>query len=186
MDLLQSLNRSNEINLLIERINQGLIDFRERMESDEIIKSKFIKFNNNEKNFIKEFLHQIFYIGMYMRRWKGPGHPFPLKESETTDQNFSPNEKVSREIGLSFEIINKMGKNAKKFCLELNQCQYNKNGNINNKHIGFGDIWDDVIKEKSCIRLSSTIFIGTGLHYLRVLFRETISGIDLSKLDIIS
>ena len=67
--------------------------------------------------------------------------------------------------------------------MDLKLCQYNRDGSIEHGAVTFKGEWDGVLKGTHCIRMASTKFIGTGLHYLRALYRETIPGVDVKVLE---
>jgi len=170
------------INELISKIDEGLIDAKEKIAYDDIARNQLRNFDETTRNLIRNFLQQIFYIGMYMRRWAGPGNPFPLK-ADTTRLDKNPDGKVTEQLGIGIELIKQMGPRAMEFCMNLKICEYNGQGNIDHGHARFNDEWDGVIKGKKCIRMSSSKFVGTGYHYLRALFRETIPGMDVRAVD---
>jgi len=180
--LLQCFPPTPDIALLIERINEALIDAREKIAHDDVARRELLVFDKATQGLVREFLRQIFFTGMYMRRWKGPGNPFPVAENDTKDKK-EPDEKVTHEVGTGMEILKQMGPLARAFCMNLKICQYNRDGGIDHGAITFNGEWDGVVKGNQCIRMASTRFIGTGLHYLRALYRETIPGIDVKALD---
>ena len=94
-----------------------------------------------------------------------------------------PDEKVTLELGVGIELLNRMITNAQTFCMNLKLCQYTSQGNIEHGNVNFHDEWNGIIKGSRCIRMGSTIFIGTGLHYLRALYRENIPNVDVKRLD---
>lgn len=178
--LLKCFNTTNENKMLLDKINEVFISKKDFMNQDINYRNELNKFS--DRDLVKAFLYQIFYIGMYMRRWMGPNYPYPLKEFDTLVK-IEPESKVSWEIGKCMEILNNMSKSTRKFCLKLRACKYNQLGEIQDENHEFNLEWDGVIKGESCIRMASTRFIGTGLHYLRALFSLNIPGVDLSKLD---
>ena len=182
MVLLRCFSPTNEITTLLERINEGLIDAREKITHDDTARAQLNAFGKPTKDLIKQYLYQVFYTGMYMRRWLGPGHPFPLKEDQTKAIK-DPEDKVTHELRIIGDILEQMSADARNFCMTLKQCQYNKDGSIEHGTAIFNTELDNVVKGFQCIRMASTRFIGTGLHYLRSLFRETVPGMNLAHLD---
>lgn len=205
--LLQSFPITDEITQLLNIINEGLIEEREKIAFDSVARKQLSYLDQKSKQLIKKYLYQIFYIGMYLRQWQGPGTPFPLKE-QTTRQTYLPHiyndktlaeqyielknsgfqisildAKSSREIGVGLEILKSMNEKARNFCFNLKVCQYNKKGTIDTGTLTFKTEWDGVVKGTQCIRMASSEFIGTGYHYLRVLYQETIPGIDVCSID---
>lgn len=184
LELLQELNPTEQVNTLIQRINNVFIFQEDRLASDEIIKNVFRIFDENQKQVIKDFLYQLFYTGMFMRRWPGPGHPYPL-ETRATLVNINPNDNVYRELVKLDEIINRMDDLVKIFCLEqLNTCEYD-NGKIRLIQRKIYQEIIDVGYRDHCIRVSSNRFIGTGFHYVRTLFKEIIPGVNIREIEVI-
>lgn len=180
--LLSCFEPTQDITDLINRIDEGLIDAKEKIAYDDTARAQLRNFDKPTKDLIQQFLRQIFYTGMYMRRWQGPGTPFPLK-SETTKNKKEPDAKVSEQLGLGLELLKQMGPLAKNFCVSLKICEYNGQGNIDHGQAIFNGEWEKVIRGTRCIRIASSKFVGTGYHYLRSLFRETIPGMDVKAVD---
>jgi len=180
--LLTCFPATPELTNLISIIDEGLIDATDKIAFDDTARAQLKIFNADTKQLIHLFLRQVFYTGMYMRRWNGPGNPFPLKENETK-QKIEPDAKVTEQLGIGLEYLNQMSTAAKTFCLNLKICQYGKNGAIDVGISSFSKEWDKVIRGVQCIRIASSMFVGTGYHYLRALFRETIPGMDVKNID---
>jgi hypothetical protein len=171
-----------EINALNARIDEGLIDAKEKIAYDDIARTQLRAFDEPTRLLIQQFLRQIFYTGMYMRRWVGPGNPFPLK-ADTTRTTKEPDAKVTEQLGIGIELLKQMDDRPKNFCLNLKICEYNGQGGIEHGQAVFNGEWNGVIKGDNCIRMASSKFVGTGYHYLRALFRETIPGMDVKAVD---
>ena len=180
--LIKSFPETPTINALLTRINQGLIDANDRIDHDNTAKNQLRVFSIENKNNIKTFLKHIFHVGMYMRRWKGPGDPFPLKEADTRNKP-EPDEIVSLELGKGIEQLKMMTPEIRNFCMQLYTCEYNNNGTITQGRKRFTEDWNNVIAGELCIRMASVRFIGVGYHYLRSLFTETILGFDVKQID---
>jgi len=180
--LLRCFPPSVEITQLLDRIDAGTIDARDKIAHDSTARRNLNDLGGRDKQLVRDFLLQIVYIGMYMRRWKGPGNDFPLDENATKGLT-DPNDKVSQQLGIGFELLNQMDIKAKILCMSLKICQYDTNGNIEHGTIIFNTEWEGIITGDRCIRMASTKLIGTGCHYLKALFRETIPGLIVNKLD---
>lgn len=172
------------ITRIIELIDQGLIDAHEKLAQDEEYMTRLQRFPVLTKQLIQQFLRQVFYIGMYMRRWQGPGHAFPLKQADTklNIPELELDASVKKQIEPAVALLDQMGKEALEYCLNFRQCEYNQGGTIDVITEKFDAIWHRVGIGKQCIRMASSIFVGTGYHYLRVLFRETIPNINVKEL----
>jgi hypothetical protein len=180
--LISCFPMTEDIRRLMDVIDEGLMDAKEKIAGDDAARDRLNAFDQSSKNSVRNFLRHIFYTGMYMRRWGGPGTPFPLK-ADTTRGRKDPDLKVTEELGLGMDILDKMPRPVKLFCLNLKICEYNGQGNIEHGTAAFGPEWEQVIAGKQCIRMASSKFVGTGYHYLRALFRETIPGMDVKAVD---
>ena len=181
-NLLKCFSLTADIKDLLSIIAKGFADLERDIDYDKEARQQLGRFDDIEQNLIKEYLYQIFYIGMYMRHWVGPGYPYPLREEDTHNDN-NIEVKISVHVGEALELLNKMSKQGIKFCFNLRVCQYNSNGTIDYEYEHFGDEWNLVIKGVNCIRIASSKFVGTGYHYLRSLFMETIVGVDVKHID---
>lgn len=71
---------------LIKAIDKVSESIRGNNEYDRVVLKEFNKLSRkypDTRPLIKQFLLEYFYLGMYMRRWKGPGNPYPYKKAET-------------------------------------------------------------------------------------------------------
>jgi hypothetical protein len=180
--LLSCFPSTPDIQALISVIDEGLIDAKEKIAYDDVARNGLRQFDANTRTLIQHFLRQLFYTGMYMRRWAGPGNPFPLK-ADTTHATKEPDAKVTEQLGLGIELLKQMGLAAKNFCLNLKICEYTNTGSIDHGTAILSNEWTAVVKGTQCIRMASSKFVGTGYHYLRALFRETIPGMDVKAVD---
>lgn len=172
----------NEINKLFYNINEVIIDRLDKLKQDNEIRNKFITFETLQKELIREFLINVFYTSMYMRRWLGPGDPYPLRE-ENTLKDISPDELVQKQGSVVNKILEKMDRETYKFCMELPGCYYNK-GNFSVGLFNFEKIWtESVMKGEKCIRVSSNSLLGISIHFLRILFRQSIPDVDIREID---
>lgn len=181
--LLQSFPPTPDITSLFNKINHIMISLRDTIESDLIIKNNFTPLLPTDKTLFNDFLKELFFTGMYMRKWLGPGHPYPIDEQSTLDKHYSPDYNVSVHLTQCQTLINSMSNSSKKLYKSLFICQYNNKGTIDVGREKFKSLFDIVIKGEECIRMASTRFIGTGYHYLRILFKYTIPDINISKLE---
>lgn len=177
-ELLDCFAPSAEIATLRGAIEQIMVDARELITGDREFINTLRAFPPDSKEHIRLFLRGIFECGMYMRRWKGPGHPYPVHENDTKAQDWT-DESVQQAIGLLYHIIREMGTNATVFCMRLKLCEYERNGTITHGQRMFREEWNGVTAGDNCIRMASRRFIGTSYHYLRILFRETLAGFDV-------
>ena len=186
----------------LERIRDGITRTVSSTEYDRRIMAEFNQLNNTDQKLIKDWLEQLFLTGMYMRRWQGPGSPYPLTESSS--QGPDPNDKVNQEMTVlgyyplakisptQYQpsgvggITEKMSTNARRFVNNLRAVEYVITDGVrvpNQKTATIGSYLDKIRKGTYCIRMGSSYFIGTGFYYLRGLFKHIIPNFDPSTLE---
>lgn len=180
--LLDCFPKNREIEKLLVLIAEGKRIIADGLEYD----AKAIKWlnvlNDTSKKLVKEFLLQVFYIGMYMRRWEGPGYVYPLKH-DTTIKDTNPEKKVIDNLVIGNTILEMMDNEVRKLALSLHTCEYNKLGEVEDTRVLFSIDWEKVVEGKECIRIASSKFIGTAVHYMRVLYKEKIVGVKVEDVD---
>lgn len=173
---------SEESKKLLETINQGF-EYRELLKNYEKgILFLIGGFSDDVVELIKSFLKKLFIIGMYMRRWKGPGHKYPLRESETLGEEKT--QEINQEALEANKLLEKMGEKAKKFCMGLRVCIF-QNGEIKYTNYFIEDSWERVFSGEMCIRMESSKFIVTAYFHLKHLFKIE-EDINLYELELIS
>jgi hypothetical protein len=160
-------------------IKLGLEELQERSEYDLKMRKIFI----NKKYDLKKLLYQMFYIGMYMRRWKGPGNPYPMTKNETK-KNKEPNSKVTVELGVLYEYISQLEQSAQLFFKRLLIVDYN-NKTLRQSITSMGSYLRSIMKGQECIRMASSRLIGTGYHYLSVFYKEIIPHVVTKEVEAI-
>lgn len=65
---------------LINKINEGLEFMKSAQMKIKILKSQLEKFDYEQKQMIETYLTWMFLYSMWMRFWKGPGFPWPIKQ----------------------------------------------------------------------------------------------------------
>jgi len=191
LSLLYRYPQGNE--RLIQRINEGLIAVRELSNYDRKLVSQLKQFDLSDRDSLRRFLRESFNTGMYMRRWLGPGNSYPLTKVQT-NIDVDPFANVTVSLNSMKDIYKLMSPTMKQFTYNLHIIEYLQgipehipfylpNGDQTNL---FGLYFDFVYRGEECIRVASTKFIGTGYHYLTILFNETISNFNLSQLALIS
>lgn len=180
--LLRCYDGTDQILQLIQIINDGIADHRDKIAHDDEARRQLQKFNTTEKDLLQQFLKQLFYTGMYMRRWDGPGHPYPLLEKDTKNKP-EPTDTITHQLGIGGELLKSMTPPLRNFCHNLKVCEYKPTGNIEIAKFNLKHEWDQIMMGNQCIRVASSRFVGTGFHYLRSLFRITIPGMNIKTLD---
>ena len=149
---------------------------------------------------IRDYLMHLFHCGMYMRRWRGKTvgtdgkevvHPFPLHTRDTERADFDPDKHVYPHLEAlqkRIEALHKVAPEAAAFVHNLRQVDHgdgptgrqSTRDSQNIKRI------TDMVINGHCIRLSSTIYIGCGAHYLHLFANVTIPGYQAARLTHIS
>lgn len=181
--MLQSFPLAEDINRLLTVIDEGLTEKRDQLEFDKHNKREFDNFDAKQQRLIYECLYQIFYTGMYMRKWLGPPNPYPMKELETQKDNYDPNDKVTEELKKIGTMLESMHRLSKFMILDMKLCQYNSDGTIEHGNLLFSSEIEQVTLGKKCIRMASSCFIGTAYHYIKLFFDEKIEGLNIKSLD---
>ena len=150
----------------------------------------FRTFRKEVQNVIRTYLYKIFEVGMYMRRWRGPGNPYPLEDKETQRRNFDPDDNLTIPVGQTLELSTKLGyidKSALKFIETLKMVCY-KDGQFNQSSkqtmVGVFKLATNSNDEvKMCIRMASAELIGSSYYYINLFFNELIPGFDPARVD---
>ena len=189
---------------MITNIRAGMIRAQEMTNYDRTLLGQLNQLNA-DKQLVRSWLHQLFTIGMYMRRWKGPPRPYPLRRADTHGPD--PNENVNRELQTlgyypvmqnldgtypPFDvggITSNLSNPGQLFVNDLRAIEYQEIEGVRvprqeTRTIGY--YLNRVRKADMCIRIASTKFIGTGSYYLRVFFGEDIPGFDPTQMDLIA
>ena len=196
--LLENYPNMEGVPAMINRLRNGLQRVREMTDYDRQILTTFNGLPANDKPIVREWLHQLFNTGMYMRRWKGPGNPYPILRGDT--QGPDPNIKVNEQLQIlgyhpvirkpdgkypPFSvsgITTRLTKDGQKFVNDLRSIEYVRGeGDVRTprqqtRTIGY--YLDRVRKGNMCIRMASSIFVATGSYYVGVFFEEDIPGFD--------
>lgn len=134
---------------------------------------------------VKEVFLQIFYLGMYLRRWSGDG-PYPLTEELVEGHTFQSQCGLSTAIA-STEAGIKLHDELNKLPMDIQQI-------INNLHLmnkvdqeyipeyqSIQSIIQDIGDQNACIRVASGLIAYTGAYYLYIIFNEYPPGFDLYR-----
>ena len=174
-------DKNAELAILVSEGLQARIkmDYEERRQIIE-----FTKFTRSDKTHARGWFMALFKTGMYMRRWKGPGHPYPLGSASTkiSIQHAELEVIISRSYGKLESIESKLSTKLLKFIKNLKISKFKNQKFIKkNKKIG-----NEIAKVKAgdeCIRMASSNFVGTAYRYLLIFFGEKIPNFNPTKVD---
>jgi hypothetical protein len=186
LNLLKSFQKFYHITIpdadeLIEKMEQGLEMNKLIVDTDKRLLQSFNMFNHKEKAMIKQFLYKVFECGMYMRRWKGPGNDFPFFEFETRNSTVDPLDKSAIALAELDQIMSAIKPSVLQFCLALQTLNVFQSMTERTMET-FKDIFDKTVRELSCIRVNSTIFVGTTYYYYNLFWNENIPNFSIKHL----
>lgn len=169
---LSNLAQMTKYDKLSNKIQLALRENTQYDESDFKLRDSFESLNSEDKDEVRQFLLKIFDLGMYCRRWKGPGHPYPIKQKETTS---SKSDEYHVKITEIISEVTPMFANPVIGLLKRIRDQ-RKEGSLL-------DMLNSIKNGSYCIRMASKRLIETALHYRLTLFREKWPGINLNEID---
>jgi hypothetical protein len=187
LPLMASMNGQlkGSVDQLLTIVKSGIIrTLRRSREVDRLIREIRSAPEYVQEN-LKDIIWKLFYIGMYMRRWRGPGNSYPTRSSMTRVGN-NPEPKVILELGkLSEMLASVQAENPEiyDYLIDLPEIVYNTGGdNISIRQQKIFNTVDKVADGKYCIRQASDQFVLAGHYYLGVIFGEIIP--DFSPYDV--
>lgn len=192
IDLLEKNINDNSINENKEKLTQLLeslnkIKTKINFSSDEelIVIDYYSKISNESKEIIKSFFIQLFNVGMYMRRWKGPGNEFPLLSNDTKQENFNRSETVLPELEKLVNILDSLPEKHKIFIQMLKMVQHfdGISRQSTNSESSLERLIEKTVMGNFCIRQASTFFIGSGAYYSKILDNYSFEGYDINLLE---
>lgn len=167
---------------LVNHIDLGLTESLQCTNADKETKRIFDSFTDKEKKFIKDFLYTTFYAGMYMRRWKGPGYPYPELDRDTRDQD-DPNDIVVIKIEEIKDLLSRMTASSRLYCETLPIYSYDINGELEIGKCKLKTLIDNVYIGSTCIRMASARFVTTSYRALWYLYNERIPKLNISSVE---
>lgn len=166
---------------ITKRIRDGLAQHTDFVMGDIQFKQMFRGFTKETQDIIYKILKEVFHLGMYMRRWKGPGHPFPIHERDTHGP--LPDVQVTEQMTVVIpNLLASLTKSEEEFCFGLTTCSYVQ-GAVTHDGSTLGRTWKRVKQGTYCIRMASTVMIGTAYHYLQLFFGEMLEGLPVKTIE---
>ncbi len=168
------------VSVLAARVELVMMGSRQKEVEDRELLSMFVALSMEQQIYLKQFLENVFYMGMYMRRWIGPDHPYPILEAQThglTGKETKLN--VSRQVGICYNILRDAradGQNVDDFWRGLQSMTYGGETYIPGS-CSLGHLWDGIVTEETCIRVGSSYILGSTSYYLHLFYQTTITSI---------
>jgi len=151
---------------LHRQIGRGLILIEEQEEESR----SFLL--GPERPILRRWLHVLFETGMYMRRWLGPGHPYPMTATATLI-DVDPAILTTVSLDRLEAIREQMSPALQAFTLNL-------------PSVEGSTLAEEILSLRhgdSCIRVSSSTLTNSAHRYLQRFFLEGIPGFDPICLD---
>lgn len=186
-----------QFDMLIHSLTEAIIYGKYSTIYNNEVKDKFEKIETRDKRLLLPIFNKMFELGMRFRHWKGPGHPYPLSYQSTLSGNvFMTGEANSLSTLVEFNtLLNSIHPDLLQFVRDLRVVNH-KDGTIVQDQMLFGYFWDkitglsaqkeyeakleqkieitkkdlDKLDGNYCIRMASTIMVGTGHYYAEMLF----------------
>jgi hypothetical protein len=128
----------------------------------------------NKQKMFRYALYSMFYAGMYARRWKGPQYPYPIYEKLTyaRDENNKKIDPEPKTIDELAKVLTYMEEHEGEDIIKsLPVYNYTETMTSEFKH-KMNTFVRRVLKGEYCIRMASTILIGTAVYAIYILFSE--------------
>lgn len=123
------------------------------------------------------YLWLVFYAGMYMRRWLGPGHPYP-HEAKDTLINMDPTPNITMALN---DIADASGP----ITIDIPVLD-RYDDRVHVTEYTLGPFLQNVREERFCIREAGTMLITTAAYFLENAFGVEVPGLELHRLARIS
>lgn len=179
MDQLVELLEDNpyrliHINELLTVITQNIKQVKERVTLT-YMQDEYNKLSDSEKEFIKLYLSWVFIYGMWMRFWRGPGYPWPLKAN--WDQRCHP-EHRDIYIIIQNQIHDKLkdaaNQSVTRWINKIPVIDYNFNSKQSLlQGQDLETVLDEIIRGERCMGFASNELIGTAFVIITTIFKIT-------------
>ena len=154
----------------------------EKLRNDASLVKRFETLKNPQS--LRSFLYALFDAGMYMRKWRGPGHPYPIYEAQTKTLGYDPNDKVTESlIHCHQQLVD--NSQERKFAWDLPVCFYER-ATVMNKNVSLGQLLEIVGSGGYCIRMASSLLTSSSYRYLLLFFGERIPNVDMNWIEAVS
>lgn len=176
----QNPQMTTSVEQILQLVNSGILGSLRRNEQVDRFIREVNRLGTDEKDLVKRIFYQVFYSGMYMRRWRGPGNRYPVTGSETRS-NIDPQPKVVLALGDLYNMLQQAPRSLE--FDSLFEVDYNPGDNgisfTNSELFPFIKI---VSMDKYCIRKASKRLVNSAHYYIGVIFGEAVP--DFSPFDV--
>lgn len=164
-----------------QRIAEGITLVEMQGQVTDKARKMFQRIGEPYRDQIRQILLQLFYTGMYMRRWGGPGCAYPLAKRDTENRP-DPDVPVSAGLARLREMLAALPAPVSAFLLALPMLEYTGNGTYHREGQNLAYYINEVWEGRYCIRMGSSKFVTTAYAYLMNFLGETIADFDIREL----
>lgn len=175
-ELVTQYRGQEDAQTLLDRIDQGLASLIEKTQYDQGLVNMHRQLTTDDKTKIDQWLEQLFFTGMYLRRWQGPGHPYPIRHKETKT-NIAPEVLSTPAIYRLTEIRNSLSSRGQAFVNDLRVVAFLTDSIVQDRN-SIGAMIRQVNNGTYCIRMASSRYVGTGFYYRRLLYHKAVANFD--------
>jgi hypothetical protein len=173
-----------------DKIVRGLITRSDRDRNTTIVHRHLREASREVKDQVKEIFMNIFYAGMYMRRWRGPGNPYPVTEAETLGRS-DPQPQSILTLGHVSEGMEQLqlmsgGQDIRDLIETLRVVNVESGGEYTFTERNLFQYIGIIASGQSCIRMASVPLITSAYYYLLTFFQYVIPNVELTRLVTIS
>lgn len=166
-----SIEHIEELIAIMQHCNEeevvGLLKLFIEQSQDPLVIDRSLIIDSLKPKF-KTFLINLIYMGLYARRWRGEGHPIPYTRSSTDAKVRTYENRIQKLIVANTAIMESKGFS------DISEYIYPHDFNKKRTHGLFIPSYMEMCLGTKCIREMSESLIGTGSHYLRELYNETL------------
>lgn len=185
---MRSVNKNLEaqIDELLNIINIG---FAQKLFRDDNIKELIVEISQTtkeNKDKLEKFFWDLFYAGMYMRRWKGPGYKYPMSSSSTQAKiDPVPISIIAlSQVWASWENIEPYLIRDKINYLPIIDIYHNGQATVTQERLI--KMVQEIASGSYCIRMASRKLVLSANYYLNLFFNQSIKDFDPTEVDSIS
>jgi hypothetical protein len=177
-------------NQLIQHINHVTQFIKANDLYTKLITDQFKHMTLETQELIHNYLYKIFELGMYMRRWKGPGYPYPLNRSYTERSDFNPDTDLQLPISKVWEATKNLDPATIEFMHSLRMVEF-KDGAFSHRatttmYIIYRNTLINNDDINTCIRMASANLVISSYYYLDLFYNELLQGFNHLRLDLIT
>jgi hypothetical protein len=140
-----------------------------------------------DKNILRQWFMSVVDLGWYYRQWLGPGHPYPIKASQTRGTDGNPakyhtvaGKRVLDTLTTMSKIAGAMSPQLREFITTIPELEYS-NETFTRREKTFYETLNEATNGIACIRVSSRPIITTATGYLKMIFEHE-ANFNLARL----